>query len=52
MKSLLFVAYLCIVLISFVSEDTLETAAGCLFSTFFFCVFASQNEKNDSVLKG
>ena len=42
--SLLMVAYLCIVAISFMSEDTLETAAGCLFCTFFFCVFTTQKE--------
>lgn len=34
-------AHVCIILISFVSEDTLETLAGAVFSTFFICLFLS-----------
>lgn len=40
----LVVAYLCIVLISFISEDTLETLAGVVFSSFFLC-FICTNKK-------
>ena len=32
-------AYICIVLVSFVTEDTLETLAGCVFSVLFLCLF-------------
>lgn len=39
LSSPLIVAFLCIFLVSFISEDTLETAAGCLFTTFFFALF-------------
>ena len=31
-------ALICIILISFVSEDTIETLAGCVFSTLFLCL--------------
>ncbi len=39
-QSLLFVAFFCIFILSFLSEDTLETEAGCVFTTFFFTVLA------------
>ena len=32
-------AYVCMVLVSFVTEDTLETLAGCVFSVLFLCLF-------------
>ena len=32
-------AYICIVLVSFITEDTLETLAGCVFSVLFLCLF-------------
>ena len=34
-------AFVSIVLISFVTEDTLETLAGCVFSTLFLCLMAA-----------
>lgn len=37
----LFWAYLTIVLVSFLTEDTLETLAGCLFSTYFLCLMGN-----------
>lgn len=45
-ESLLFMAYFCIVMVSFISEDTLETAAGCLFCTFFFTLFVIRKQAN------
>ena len=36
----LFVGYLTIVLVSFLTEDTLETLAGAVFCSFFFCFLA------------
>ncbi|MBR5777127.1 MAG: O-antigen ligase family protein [Bacteroidales bacterium] len=44
-SSSLFIAYFCIFMLSFLSEDTLETAAGCLFSTFFFLLFSIKKDK-------
>lgn len=46
--SLLFVAYFCIFMVSFISEDTLETAAGCLFCTFFFALLGNQKQANST----
>lgn len=40
LKSAMFLAYLCIVLVSFVSEDTLETEAGVVFSTLLFVLLS------------
>ncbi len=37
-RSALFAAYLVIVLVSFLTEDTFETLAGCVFVTYFFCL--------------
>lgn len=34
-------AFVSIVLISFITEDTLETLAGCVFSTLFICLMAA-----------
>jgi hypothetical protein len=34
-------AFVSIVLISFITEDTLETLAGCVFSTLFLCLMAA-----------
>lgn len=48
--SLLFMAYFCIFMVSFISEDTLETAAGCLFCTFFFALFGVQKQANSTSL--
>ena len=47
-ESLLFMAYFLIVMVSFISEDTLETAAGCLFCTFFFALFVMRKQANSS----
>ena len=46
--SLLFMAFFCIFMVSFISEDTLETAAGCLFFTFFFCIFGLKKQVNST----
>lgn len=42
-------AYLCILLISFISEDTLETLAGAVFSVYFLCFFAVHREELSNV---
>ena len=42
--SLFFTAFLCIVLVSFVSEDTLETLAGILFVSLGYSLLARRNE--------
>lgn len=42
-------AYLAIVLISFVSEDTLETLAGAVFSVLFMTIFAAQKKELKSL---
>ena len=34
-------AYLCILLVSFITEDTLETLAGAVFSSYFMCFFST-----------
>ncbi len=39
-RRILFTAFLCIVLISFVSEDTLETLAGITFTSFFIALLS------------
>ena len=39
-------AFVCIVLISFITEDTLETLAGCVFSTLFLCLMAAVEAEN------
>ena len=39
----LFTAFLCIVLVSFVSEDTLETLAGIMFCVMGFCLLPRRN---------
>ncbi len=44
----LFVGYLCIVLVSFVAEDSLETLAGAVFCTFFFCFLAMTARISDA----
>lgn len=41
----LFTAFLTIVLVSFLTEDTLETLAGCVFAVLFFCLLAVYREK-------
>ena len=41
LQSPVMAAYIIIVLVSFITEDTLETLAGCLFSVLFFCLFAT-----------
>lgn len=46
--SLLFMAYFCVVMVSFISEDTLETAAGCLFFTLFFALFVTRKQTNSA----
>lgn len=38
-QTALLMANICIILISFISEDTLETLAGAVFCTFFICLF-------------
>ena len=43
-KVAFFVAYLVILLISFLSEDTLETLAGVVFASYFMCLTASHQE--------
>lgn len=43
-------AYSCIVLISFLSEDTLETLAGALFACFFACLFVRQKKAGNTKL--
>ncbi len=35
-------AYTCIVLVSFLNENTLDTLAGCLFACYFACLFVRQ----------
>ncbi|MBO7541146.1 MAG: O-antigen ligase family protein, partial [Bacteroidales bacterium] len=40
LKSAVFVAYLCIVLVSFLGEDTLETEAGVVFFTLMFSLLS------------
>lgn len=40
LKPAIFLAYLCMVLVSFVSEDTLETEAGVVFSTLLFVLLS------------
>lgn len=40
----LLVAYLVVLLVSFVTENTLSTLAGCVFSTTFFCLLAWREE--------
>lgn len=56
---ILFTTFLCILLISFVSEDTLETLAGIVFTALFFSLLSIQksntgtalpNEKHSSAL--
>ena len=42
LNSALFVAYLCIVLVSFVSEDTLETEAGVVFVSLMFTLLSAR----------
>lgn len=44
-RSLLFTAFLCITLISFITEDTLETLAGILFVALGFCLLDSRTTK-------
>lgn len=44
LKSGLFVCFLCIVLISFISEDTLETEAGCVFTALWASLFNRRDE--------
>ncbi len=39
-RRILFTAFLCTVLISFISEDTLETLAGITFTAFFFAILS------------
>lgn len=41
------VALVCVILISFTTEDTLETLAGCVFSVLFLCLFAVWNRIED-----
>ncbi|MBP5515637.1 MAG: O-antigen ligase family protein [Bacteroidales bacterium] len=49
-KSPIVVAYLCIVLISFITENTLSTLAGCVFSSLFLCICSSNREvMNDQI---
>ncbi len=43
----LLVAYLVVVLISFISENTLSTLAGCVFSTTFFCLLSHPPNPED-----
>ena len=38
-------AFVSIVLISFITEDTLETLAGCVFSTLFLCLMANEDKR-------
>lgn len=40
-------AFVCIVLISFVTEDTLETLAGCVFSVLFLCLMGGRMENGE-----
>ena len=42
LKSGLFICFLCIVLISFISEDTLETEAGCVFVALWASIFGTK----------
>ena len=37
-------AFVTFVLVSFITEDTLETLAGCVFSVLFLCLMASYDE--------
>lgn len=41
-------AYVSICLVSFLSEDTLETLAGCLFCVLFLCLFAIYRTSDDT----
>ena len=36
----LLVAYIVVLLVSFITENTLSTLAGCVFSTTFFCLLS------------
>ena len=45
--SILYVAFLCILLISFISEDTLETLAGITFSVMGFSLLSPRREEEE-----
>ncbi len=45
-RRILFAAFLCILLISFVSEDTLETLAGIVFTSLFLSLLSIPHPKN------
>ena len=44
-------AFVCIVLISFVSEDTLETLAGCVFSVLFLCLLTVWHKRKEEAFQ-
>lgn len=48
-RRILFTAFLCIVLISFISEDTLETLAGITFTALFFSLLSRQNRHSEKL---
>ncbi|MBQ6068215.1 MAG: O-antigen ligase family protein [Bacteroidales bacterium] len=47
-SGVLFVAFLCILLISFISEDTLETLAGIIFSVMGFTLLYPREARNNA----